>query len=187
MKKILVLSFFISVLTSTMFAQVNISVFSHKYGYSLSTGTRYDSRWIVCQEIIGRNYTDYVQDNELYSTDYNYHFLIPVELSTLEGVAKVVVSITNNTTYNSSNPLDISIEVPVFNEDGVMYYTCNGIKRIIKDHRLLIDTNYIAQKSIYTTNTTNSRSFDFKIEAYDESGTVLKTYSATNGIYTTCY
>ena len=182
MKKALGLIFFISLLTSNTFGQVNISLHSHIYIQPSNYSPRTTSLYIVGHQIACRNNTDNSQNNSLLITDYNHQFIIPVQLSKLEGVAKVVVVITNSAQYNSSNPLDISVEVPVTHEDGVVYYECNGIKRIIKDHRLMIDTNYITQKSLfYTSRNQWNKSFDFKIEAYDESGNVLGTYSCLAG------
>ena len=173
MKKILFLFLFFCLLTFESISQTTISLYNNP-GYAWNK--------IIVREVKCRNYTDYIQNDGEYNTDYIYHFLCPIQLSSLEDVSRIVVTITNNITYNVSNEMSLSFNVLLTREQDKTYYECNGVTREVKNHKLIIDAIYRSvNKGLFYNNNDNYayRSFDFSFEVFDSSNNQLgsKTYS----------
>lgn len=165
MKKIIIILFAIIAIGGSLKAQVTVSLFPYKYAEGTLSQIRY-------YRIFQTNKYENGQNNEPTTTDYyHYKYIIPLQLSTLTNVKKIVSEISIDSGLNDGS-YPINKTVNILNEDGIVIYELDGVKREIKNNRILIDGELTTNK---ITDTSSQYSFRYVISVYDSSGNLLRS------------
>lgn len=167
MRKLLLIVLLVFVaMGGTLKAQVEISLFPYNYAEG-----RY--RQIVYYRIFQINKYEHGQNNEPTTTDYyHYKHILPIQLSTLDNVTKIEVTIVPaNSGYSEYSVVKT---IKVFSENGKIVYELDGVKREIKNNRMLVDAELTTDLSIEFTSQYLGRNFRYTVDVYNSSNDRLK-------------
>lgn len=132
-------------------AQIDISLYKHKYVYTLSNDIVDSERCVVYQIGPLKNYS-YDQNNEPTNIEYyQYECMCPIQLSTLEGVARIEVGIIPITEQGGAieSQLPKIKSLDLVEEKGKVMYEIGGVKREVKNNRILFDFGFKINRKMH--------------------------------------